>query len=177
MGGMMKYALVAITVFALAGCAPATAQTASNAEHDTTRVAESTATSAEIASVVAGYEAGWRETAAEQSACRMIWTLDSPDDPISGMKGATCYLQEQTSNTNAELALRELEGLTPPSELEALATRTEAALAGVVDVDLIAKCGEGNWPAADSACTAALGSNSFAFSILNGLLDEWAPFV
>lgn len=134
------------------------------------------ATPEQLASVIAGKEAEWREVIDAALDCRFDWTLADPADAAE-VNGITCYLRELTIGYTAATAIDDLANLTPPASMESLVTATNEALTTIRDIDLEAACGEPvSLPDRSEACTSALGLRSSAYTNLESVLDQWGPY-
>ncbi len=135
------------------------------------------ATENQVASVIAEYEQPWREVAEKSGDCRLVWVLDSQDDPVSKLNGSTCYLRERTASTTAQLALSDLEALNVPASMEALVSKTRSALEPIANAELEEACGSEEWPIETEECSNALGANFSSFNALTKTLDAWKPYL
>lgn len=166
---MRKLAAVVAVVFAVTGCA------ATASVDEAPQPVE--ATENQVASVIAEYEEDWRAVSVEAAECRLVWTLDSPDDPLSNAKGTSCYLREQTATIRAELAIRDLNRLVIPSSMEELVSDTIATLQPLSNANIVEVCGDEAWPANTDECNKALGSLFAYYNTLDSALDRWRPYL
>lgn len=174
-------AIVLLMGLSLTGCA-GSGQEASPADStpkapETPRATPTAATEAQVASVIAGYERGWRKVIKEAGGCRWDYTMKDPG-ALAKAKRMTCYMEEVTAGTTAANAIRDLDTLTIPDTMTSLVDETETALQAVADVDLESVCGPVMSEIKDSGkCNRALGTRFWAYSQLEQALDKWSPYL
>lgn len=175
--GMKIRSLVAVLCLAgmtLVGCSPASEPDPATTSTPSA-VAADEATPEQVASVLAEYEPDWREVIDGAFDCRTTWTLDSS---VTGqLEGMSCYLREQTMGMTAQIVLRDWSALEIPQEMQGLVDRTSESLQVIADNDIKAVCGEDSLPAATNECSEALGNRSMAYTLLEGKLDAWKPYL
>jgi hypothetical protein len=169
--------LLAVAILALplllTGCASATSPSNDSTPSTTASATPTYASENQVASVIAKYAADWRETIDGAGKCRFEWTL-SP----GSMAGATCWLNEQTLVTTAEIVNRDVEKLNIPPSMASLVDSTTTVLQGIVDEDAKTVCGDGVADPLDTPeCTKVIGSLNFYYSMLKGELDSWGPYL
>lgn len=137
---------------------------------------ETHATENQVASVIAGYEKGWRKAIDGAGNCRIMWMETSPD-PLTDAQRTTCYAEEVTAGTSAKNALRDLDALSIPPSLEPLVDETKRSLTSLADVDLETHCGPSFQDIKQTPeCDKALGAAMTAYFTLGGALDKWGPY-
>lgn len=137
---------------------------------------ETTATPQQLASVVAGYEADWRDTIDGAAECRVLWAMPS-DDNLEQMQAATCWAREQTIVLNAGNASRDLQELDAPGSMTDLYADTLVALDSIKAVDLNGACGTDTLPSMADECYSTLGDLYVKYSDLETILDQWGPYL
>jgi uncharacterized protein YceK len=158
----------------LAGCSsPAD----STAESPTPTPTETYASENEVASVIAEYEEGWRETIDAAGRCRLLWALRDSLEFTDAMEAQTCWLQELTTASTAELALLDLNELDIPPSMEDVAMDTKQALSTIVGQEPRETCGEEAMPRATEFCTSIVGNLNAGYVVLSGKLDAWKPWL
>ncbi|QTX05236.1 hypothetical protein [Agromyces archimandritae] len=159
------------SILILTGCASGSAPTA--VDVPTQSPEPIVATEKQVASVFAEYESDWRETMDGAGECRMLWVFEPGSLP-----GMTCWLQEQTLSTTAEIVIRDVGELEVPSSMVSLVSSTTSVLQDIVDVDAKTICdAEASEPADSDECNQALGSLNFHYTRLESELDAWRPYL
>lgn len=176
-----RVAAIVLMGLSLTGCAgdgqEASASSSTPTASETPSPSPTAATEAQVASVIAGYEKGWRKVIKKAGDCRWDYTMKDPG-PLAEMRRMTCYMEEVTAGTNAGNAIRDLDALTVPDTLTSLVDETETALQAVADVDLESVCGPVMTEIKDSGkCDRALGTRFWAYSQLDKALDKWSPYL
>lgn len=133
------------------------------------------ATPEQVASVLSEYETDWRDVIDSSYDCRFTWTLD--DSATGQLEGMTCYTTEKTIGITSQLVVRDWGAMEIPSSMQELVDDTSAVLGLISDTDLEAVCGTEPIPSTTQECNEALGSRNFAYSVLEGELDKWKPYL
>lgn len=170
LGGAMHksvvFSLAAAISVSLAGCS-------GGMEAETTPTPTPTyATTAQVASVVAGYEQDWRDKIDDAAACRFAFVLQP-----TGLEAATCTFTEQTIGLTAQTASGELLALDVPPELTTLTADTMAVLDDIGARDFDAACIVGGTYTDSESCTSLLGERMSQYSQLETQLDKWSPYL
>lgn len=166
---MLKFFVAVPAVLMLVGC---------SAEAAPAPTADAVvATENQVASVIAEYEQPWREVADKSGECRIVWAIDSKEDPVANLNGASCYLAEQTASITAKLATDDLKAMNVPPSMESLVSKTIAALDPVAAADLESVCGADVWPVETDECNLALAQNFSSLNSLTTALDAWKPYL
>lgn len=162
----------AFALVAMSGCASAPA-----AVPTPTPTPES-ATPEQVASIIAEYEADWREVVENATMCRLHWVMG--ETALDEAEGVVCYMREQTIVITAELVLRDLATVVVPDSMSELVDETTQALSAVAAVPLTAACGEEfEVPDLDDEdCSEAAGDLLFAYDfLLDSVLEKWRPYL
>lgn len=130
------------------------------------------ATTAQVASVVAGYEQDWRDKIDDAADCRFAFVLQP-----TGLEAATCTFTEQTIGLTAQTASGELLALDVPPELTTLTADTMAVLDEIGARDFDAACIVDGLYADNEGCTSLLGQRMAQYSQLETQLDKWSPYL
>lgn len=131
--------------------------------------APSTASEAQVASIIAENEPQWRDVIANASDCRGSW--------FSGAAFSECWDDERQMGAEMKAAAAELRDVEPPESMRAIVDDTIAALDIIIGLD-ITPCGSQPLPDLDSeACVSALGSRKVAYDdVVTPALNSWAPY-
>lgn len=161
-------ALALTTMLALTGCS-----SAGEAEPTATPTPTPTyATTAQVASVIAGYEQDWRDVYDRATACRVA-LVTNPE----GIEAVTCSFTEQTAGLNAFLAARDIRALAVPPELDSLVASTLPVLDQMAATDFDSSCLVDGTFTDSEACTTFLGQRFAYYLQLDGELDKWGPYL
>lgn len=168
----------AVLLLSMTGCASdsaSTTQAAANVEQTPTETPTPTpsyVTNEQVASVIGGYRADWQEIMDGAGDCRLAFVFEP-----SGLEATTCTFTEQTMGATAQLAMRDLEALDVPPELQPLVGTTTASLARIAEQDFATTClVDGNYVDSDP-CTAVLGARFAEYITLSEELGKWEPYL
>lgn len=168
-------AIVAATL--LAGCTTPAAVRSGPAQARTGGAAPAlpsptpTGPAAPFAKVIAKYQKTWQDYDAGTDACNKAADGRTADDVIKAMN---CVKSAQVAAQAARAATDALNGLgTPPAEIQALLTRTLAALAPLRDSGAEAACQD----AGSDPCRQAVDKIDVAVSPLADVLDSWDTYI
>ncbi|MEA1264581.1 hypothetical protein MicroSTF_16170 [Microbacterium sp. STF-2] len=166
---------MAITLLLLAGCSAGGDAKPESTVTPWVAPTPEEATPEQVASVLAEYETDWRDVIDGAIDCRFTWTVD--DTPTGQLQGTTCFTTEKTIGITSQLAVREWGEMEIPSSMQDLVASTSKVLGLISETDLAAVCGEDSEPNGTQECNDALGSRNFAYSMLEGELDKWKPYL
>lgn len=170
-------ALSGVLALALSACGEDEPRPLEPAITSTEAAKPPSATPEQLASVVAGEEAAWREVIDGAFDCRFSWTLGG-ETPIDEANQTSCYLREIAVGLTARTVMDSLAELQAPDSMTALVDETSVALRQVVDVNLEASCGRAFvGPKSTPRCQTALGQRMWAYRSLEVALDQWAPYL
>jgi hypothetical protein len=133
------------------------------------------ATEAQVVSVVAAYEPGWRETIDEAGMCRFDWV--APADALAEAHGVACWFRAQTFEIEAELAQRDFGELSIPTTMTPLVDDLKALLGLVASNHALETCGDGSVPEESDACNEKLANQFKLMNELDSKLDKWSPYL
>lgn len=175
--GVLAVAMTAALTACGAGAEPTTSTPSTTPTGASPSPTSSEATPEQVASVIAGKQADWREVIEQAGTCRMNWVMKS-EDLAETLNRKSCYTREVTAGLTAQAAIRDLGRLTVPSSMTTLVDKTTAALQQVIDVDLESACGPASGePSGTDECNKALGQRMWAYNSLGDALDMWAPYL
>lgn len=167
---MKKLIIAAAIATLLAGCSNSSEVAVQQSE---TEPAEAVSTTEQYGSVISRYSESWTETIDNAMDCRMAWALEP-----EALEAMTCSMREATAQINAELALRDLDELTPPAEIEDLASETVTILEYIKDINFEEACAPNAGKLTDSPeCNAALGELNTGWMKLESTLAAWSPYL
>jgi len=171
----MRSALILASTIALAGLSLtgcASASSSADATPSPTFTKE-TATTAQVASVIAQYEDDWREVSDAAGGCRLDLVTNS-----EGLDALTCSYTEQTAGLNALLAAADLRDLEVPDEMQDLVFDILPILDRMSTPDFNSSCLVDDVIVTDSdACTTFLGQRFADYLALDSELDRWKPYL
>lgn len=160
-------ALLATT---LAACGQANVTGGPNSSPTPTPSPTATATTAQFASIITEREADWRDYEDNIVDCALASIGKAPIDSV---KRTTCGFTVQTVTLTAKQAAVEMRKLpSPPSEVQALVTRTLSALDVLAKNPSVTACKDTKSDACDAAITQANGEIRPLISVL----DAWKPY-
>lgn len=138
----------------------------------------STSTEKQVASVIAGQEAGLRKAIDGGGKCRILMVTARDDSPLDQANVLSCYTDEVTAGLSAQIAVRDLGKLTPPESMKPLVDETVTELEAIGLVDLETACGPAmTKPNLSEDCNRSLGIRMMQYTRLKTILDKWRPYL
>lgn len=162
-------AALAACLIILSGCAAPQAASSSSSPTPTPTPTP-TVSIAQYASIVTEYENDWRDYEENIGTCAFASIGKTPTDFA---KRITCRYTAQTVTVTAKTAAREIRALPkPPTEVDALVTRTLTSLDRIGKNDATTACKDTQSDSCDAAETQANGDIRPLISVL----DAWKPY-
>lgn len=166
----LKTALVGLVLLTTACAAGGATEAAAPAAGPT----PTTATEAQLGSIMAGYAKNAQKTIDSAGKCRINYVYNStPADEANAM---ACYLDELSLGLSSGTTEMKLGELTPPASMVALVMETRTALTEISSVDLESACGA-TAPNDSGACSTALGARYTAYTSMDTILAKWSPYM
>ena len=174
-------ALIAVAALGVSACSsdgnePEAEVEETVAEETVAEPEEETATTAQVASVIAQYEPDWREISENSLDCYGLNT--NPIELADGLNGLACQSDMRSMTLQAQIVLNELDGLVIPGELESLVAETIPELEEVAAYNDVfdEACSDQSAPVNDD-CATAIRDFGYLASQFERVLNKWQPYM
>lgn len=136
------------------------------------------ATEAQVASVIAEFEPGWRDVVAEKIDCQLTWEIASqdPTNLEANMKGLNCMSSIHTMVTTTGTAIIELDKLEIPPSMQDLVSETKGDLSKISSSGVEMKC-DLSGDSAESECELPMLQFVVGSMRLENTLNAWGPYL